>query len=245
MDADLEEPTRSASSSRRYRSDVRSTPEYPGGLSRWRTTTSVRTGYTGGDALETEECELLDDDTAYAPRRTREIPRRSSQRQEHDQQRLVPPPLPRRQRHPLFYVGAGMCSLLLLWTFGIHLHAWWNNTEVDPPYYTQIAHRDSVIVADGHGHSSQARAFIDATGRLDILVVPNGDVGAAHIIAGPHLAMADPQHAMIDLTAKGTLLTVSVQGPEYVAGLSFGRQTGQWSTDLTGKQPGSQPGGKS
>ena len=149
------------------------------------------------------------------------------------------PPLRRRRhgaaRHWLVYIGIGMIVGLVLWVIGVQVRVGWTNNVSDPSYYTQTAHLDMVTtVTDAQGHQSQVRAFLDVQGRLDLLVLPIGsDVSKAHVVVGPTpITVTDLRHATITVTAHGTVLTVTVQGPLEANYLSTTRQSSSWTIDL-------------
>lgn len=142
-----------------------------------------------------------------------------------------------RQKHPLLYIGIGMCSLLIAWILGLNAYVWFVNTYADPLAYTQTAHRDTVIVVD-QGHQEQAHAFVDQHNHIDLVIVPDGDVSKAHIIEGPSLLSDSPQHITLTLTTHGTAITVDAQGPLEVDFLGTNRPNSiEWTTDVNGKQP--------
>ena len=139
-----------------------------------------------------------------------------------------------QRKHALVFVGLGMIAMLLIWMFGVLALVGWVNTVSDPRYYTQTAHLDTVTVStDAQGHQSQVRAFIDAQGHLDMLIVPTEDMRKAHVVIGPTLSsISDPQKATITVTAKGTVITVTIQGPLQANFLATTRQRSVWSIDL-------------
>ena len=139
-----------------------------------------------------------------------------------------------QRKHALVFVGLGMIAMLLIWMFGVLALVGWVNTVSDPRYYTQTAHLDTVTVStDVQGHQSQVRAFIDAQGHLDMLVLPVSDSSKAHVVIGPTLSsISDPQKATITVTAKGTVITVTIQGPLQANFLATTRQRSVWSIDL-------------
>ena len=139
-----------------------------------------------------------------------------------------------QHKHALVFVGLGMIAMLLIWMFGVLALVGWVNTVSDPRYYTQTAHLDTVTVStDAQGHQSQVRAFIDAQGHLDMLIVPTEDMRKAHVVIGPTLSsISDPQKATITVTAKGTVITVTIQGPLQANFLATTRQRSVWSIDL-------------
>jgi hypothetical protein len=124
----------------------------------------------------------------------------------------------------------------------VHIEAWYINTYYDPGVYTQTAHRDAATVTDAQGHRSQARAFVDAQGHIDIVVVPD-DPSKTRIFAGPALTnIDDPQHrATVTVTAHGTIVTVLVQGPLVADWFAANRQSEQWAADIS-QQPSSKGG---
>jgi hypothetical protein len=152
-------------------------------------------------------------------------------------------PAPRSQGgNPLVWIGVGMLLVLVMWSLCVHIGAWYANTFQDPGYYTQSSHRDAVTVTDGQGHQYRASGFIDPQNHIDLLVLPVGDdASKARIIVGPKLdALDDPQHATITARARGTVVTILVQGP-YVANwydLMAGRQQGQWLIDVSQQSKG-------
>jgi hypothetical protein len=159
---------------------------------------------------------------------------------------MMPYEPPRRRRSPWFFIGLGMLGLLVIWSILLHISVWYTNTFYDPGHYTQTVHLDTVTITDAQGHQSQARAFIDAQNRLDILVIPSGDPSKAHIIIGPALSnIDDPQHrATITATAHGTMVTVRAQGPFAAGWADFiaNQQSEEWTTEAS-QQP-SNKGGK-
>ena len=146
------------------------------------------------------------------------------------------PPLQssRRQLHWVVILGMGMAAMLALWLLAVQAMVGWTNTVSDPRYYTQTAHLDTVTIStDAQGHQSQVRAFIDAQGHLDMLVLPVSDSSKAHVVIGPTLSsISDPQKATITVTAKGTVITVTIQGPLQANFLATTRQRSVWSIDL-------------
>jgi len=146
------------------------------------------------------------------------------------------PPLQssRRQLHWVVILGMGMAAMLALWLLAVQALVGWTNTVSDPRYYTQTAHLDTVTIStDAQGHQSQVRAFIDAQGHLDMLVLPVSDSSKAHVVIGPTLSsISDPQKATITVTAKGTVITVTIQGPLQANFLATTRQRSVWSIDL-------------
>jgi hypothetical protein len=166
-----------------------------------------------------------------------EIAQRTRQRQ----QQYIQPRQPRR--HPLFYIGLGMLAVLVAAYIISHVGAWYVSTFQDPSAFTQTAHKDTVTVTDTQGHQYQARAFIDPQNHIDLMVLPmSGDTSKARIIQGPAIShIDDPQHrAMITATARGSMVTVLVQGP-LVAGqydLIASRQSEQWTADASQQSKG-------
>jgi hypothetical protein len=153
---------------------------------------------------------------------------------------------PRRQgAHPLFWVAMGMLVLLVGWSSFIHLTGWYINTFADPEAYTQTAHRDMAVVAtDAQGHTAQVRAIVDQENHLDLIVIPSGSPDKARMIVGPTLSnFTDPQRAMIQVTAHGTMVTTVAQSALIVDWLTSSRQTAQWSANVVASQP-SNKGGK-
>ena len=153
------------------------------------------------------------------------------------------PPVPYRRpqahgkhqrKHALVFVGLGMGAMLALWLLAVQVMVGWTNTVSDPRYYTQTAHLDTVTIStDAQGHQSQVRAFIDAQGHLDMLVLPVSDSSKAHVVIGPTLSsISDPQKATITVTAKGIVITVTIQGPLQANFLATTRQRSVWSIDL-------------
>ena len=139
-----------------------------------------------------------------------------------------------QRKHALVFVGVGMAAMLALWLLAVQVMVAWTNTVHDPGYYTQTAHLDTVTIStDAQGHQSQVRAFIDAQGHLDMLVLPVSDSSKAHVVIGPTLSsISDPQKATITVTAKGTVVTVTIQGPLQANFLATTRQRSVWSIDL-------------
>ena len=139
-----------------------------------------------------------------------------------------------QRKHALVFVGLGMGAMLALWLLAVQAMVGWTNTVSDPRYYTQTAHLDTVTIStDAQGHQSQVRAFIDAQGHLDMLVLPVSDSSKAHVVIGPTLSsISDPQKATITVTAKGTVITVTIQGPLQANFLATTRQRSVWSIDL-------------
>ena len=137
-----------------------------------------------------------------------------------------------QRKHALVFVGLGMVAMLLIWMLGVTAMVGWVNTVSDPRYYTQMAHLDTVTVStDAQGHQSQVRAFIDAQGHLDLLIVPIGDMRKAHVVVGPTLSQ-DFQHVTITVTAQGSAVTILVQGPLEANYLTTTRKTSTWVVDF-------------
>ena len=146
------------------------------------------------------------------------------------------PPLQssRRQLHWVVILGMGMFGMLALWFIAVQVMVAWTNTVHDPGYYTQTAHLDVVMVKIDAHNESQVRAFLDPQGHLDLFVFPlGGDMSKAHVVGGPTLSsISDPQKATITVTAKGTVVTVTIQGPLQANFLATTRQRSVWSIDL-------------
>ena len=137
-----------------------------------------------------------------------------------------------QRKHALVFVGLGMGAMLALWLLAVQALVGWVNTVSDPRYYTQTAHLDTVTIStDAQGHQSQVRAFIDAQGHLDMLVLPVSDSSKAHVVIGPTL-FRDLEHGTISVTAQGSVVTVLVQGPLQANFLATTRQRSVWSIDL-------------
>ena len=137
-----------------------------------------------------------------------------------------------QRKHALVFVGLGMVAMLLIWMLGVTAMVGWVNTVSDPRYYTQMAHLDTVTIStDAQGHQSQVRAFIDAQGHLDLLIVPTGDMRKAHVVVGPTLSQ-DFQHVTITVTAQGSVVTILVQGPLEANYLTTTRKTSTWVVDF-------------
>jgi len=145
------------------------------------------------------------------------------------------PPLQssRRQLHWVVILGMGMFGMLALWFIAVQVMVAWTNTVHDPGYYTQTAHLDVVMVKIDAHNESQVRAFLDPQGHLYLFVLPVSDISKAHVVIGPTLSsISDPQKATITVTAKGTVVTVLVQGPLQANFLATTRQSSVWSIDL-------------
>ena len=138
-----------------------------------------------------------------------------------------------QRKHALVFVGVGMAAMLALWLLAVQVMVAWTNTVHDPGYYTQTAHLDVVMVKIDAHNESQVRAFLDPQGHLDLFVLPVSDISKAHVVIGPTLSsISDPQKATITVTAKGTVVTVLVQGPLQANFLATTRQSSVWSIDL-------------
>ena len=158
--------------------------------------------------------------------------------------RQLPPLREQKGRmHWLVSIGIGMSAMLVAWLLLVLVIVGWTNTFSDPGHYTQTAHLDTVTVTtDAQGHQSQVRAFLDAQGHLDLLVLPTGDTSKARVVVGPSpLSFHDLQHVTITVTAQGSVVTVLAQGPLEANYLATMRQTSSWTVDL--KQPASSKGG--
>ena len=136
-----------------------------------------------------------------------------------------------QRKHALVFVGLGMIAMLLIWMLGVTAMVGWVNTVSDPRYYTQMAHLDVVMVKIDAHNESQVRAFIDAQGHLDLLIVPTGDMRKAHVVVGPTLSQ-DFQHVTITVTAQGSVVTILVQGPLEANYLTTTRKTSTWVVDF-------------
>ena len=139
-----------------------------------------------------------------------------------------------QRKHALVFVGLGMGAMLALWLLAVQVMVAWTNTVHDPGYYTQTAHLDVVMVKIDAHNEGQVRAFLDPQGHLDLFVFPlGGDMSKAHVVGGPTLSsISDPQKATITVTAKGTVVTVTIQGPLQANFLATTRQRSVWSIDL-------------
>lgn len=157
--------------------------------------------------------------------------------------RKLPPQHQGARFHWLVSIGIGMSAMLVAWLLLVLVIVGWTNTFSDPGHYTQTAHLDTVTVTtDAQGHQSQVRAFLDAQGHLDLLVLPTGDTSKARVVVGPSpLSFHDLQHVTITVTAQGSVVTVLAQGPLEANYLATMRQTSSWTVDL--KQPASSKGG--
>ncbi len=145
------------------------------------------------------------------------------------------PPTQQYHQYPhwLASLGLGMVAMLVLWLVMVQIGVWWTNTLHDPSYYTQTAHLDTTIaVTDAQGHKGQVRAFLDAQNRLDLLVLPGNDVSKARVVVGPTLTSINPRQATLIITAHGSLVTVTAQGPYEANFLSFMQPTSKWSIDV-------------
>jgi len=136
--------------------------------------------------------------------------------------------------HWLVFVGIGMLVLMVCWIGLVRVVVWGTNTFHDPGYYTQTAHLDTVTVTMDEGHQSQIRAFLDAQGHVDMLILPvGGDTSKARVVVGPvPSSITNPQQATITVTAKGTVVTITLQGPEEANYLTTMRQSSSWIIDL-------------
>lgn len=115
--------------------------------------------------------------------------------------------------------------------------AWFTRTFSDPSYYTQTAHLDTTTVTDPQGNRSQVRAFIDAQGHLDLSIMPDDPSKSRVIIGSTLTSIDDPQHkAILIVTASGTTVTVTAQGPLLASWYTTYRQSVQWSVDISQKQ---------
>ena len=138
-----------------------------------------------------------------------------------------------QRKHALVFVGLGMGAMLALWLLAVQAMVGWTNTVSDPRYYTQTAHLDTVTIStDAQGHQSQVRAFIDAQGHLDMLVLPVSDSSKAHVVGGPTLLDLQLQHGTITVTAQGSVATILMQGPLEANYLTTTRKTSTWVVDF-------------
>jgi hypothetical protein len=131
-----------------------------------------------------------------------------------------------------------MAVMAVLWLLAVQIGVWYTNTFHDPAYYTQSKHLDTIALTDAQGVHFQARAFVDGQNHLNLLILPDSDTGKARVIVGSTLANIDnPQQAIITVSASGTMVTVTAQGPLTAFGFNTDRQRAQWTTDVSQKQP--------
>lgn len=144
--------------------------------------------------------------------------------------------------HWLMYVGAGMVVMLVVWILFVQIIVAWTNGVYTPSHYTQTAHLDvATVITDVQGHQGQVRAFLDAQGHLDLLVLPMGDTSKAHVIVGPTLLFHHLDHVTVTVTARGSVATVLAQGPLEANYLATAQDSSTWIFDL--KQPATNKGG--
>ena len=147
---------------------------------------------------------------------------------------LVPP---HKGIPPMLWIIVGMMAVLVLWFFGVRVYAWYTNTFSDPAYYTQAAHLDTTTVTDTQGNQSQVRAFIDGQGHLDLLIMPD-DPSKFRVVVGGALMGIDQEQAILTITTKGTMVTVTAQGPLQAVWFTTYRQSAQWTYDVSQKPSG-------
>jgi hypothetical protein len=125
-------------------------------------------------------------------------------------QRRTVPPVPRRkntapfragrQLHPLFFIGAGLLLVVLLWTGLTHLLAWGTNAYNTIVYgYPRTFQIDAVV---GQGDSLQHPSHFIAVnlhGTITIIEFPAGDPTRARELASSSLLGLDADQAVVTL----------------------------------------------
>src|SRR6266851_5752329 len=125
------------------------------------------------------------------------------------QRRTVPPAPQRkntapvragRQLHPLFFIGAGLLLVVLLWTGLTHLLAWGTNEYNTIIYgYPRTFQIDAVV---GQGDSLQHPSHFIAVnlhGTITIIEFPAGDPNRARELASSTLLSPDADLAVVTL----------------------------------------------
>jgi len=161
-----------------------------------------------------------DDDDRAPSTRSGKATRRDSYQQDQRRQGI----------HPLFYIGVGLVTALILWAIAVQL---WAMLFVNVFYRWDhgAAHVTALHGVYGHNHDNQAHqtrleAFVD-NGRVEIAELPGGDPTKARIFIGPELAsiagwQGDPNAAVIDMQDQtqqdGKVnVVVTVYGPVFGA----------------------------
>jgi len=113
------------------------------------------------------------------------------------------------QQSTLTHVASGMVAAVIGAVVGWHGVTAWENNYADPMNYTQTAHRDT-MTATIEGHHVQIRAFVDASGHLTAVVIPDGN-GKPQLFQSP--STVPFAHSMVEVTKTNLGYTVTAHGP--------------------------------
>jgi hypothetical protein len=108
---------------------------------------------------------------------------------------------------------------------------WFYNAQ-QSSYYTQIAHRDEVIITTQDGQHERIKAFVDNQGKLSALIIPD-DATKARTVGGT-MFLQHPQDAMLEAKVDHGQVVITAVYPDTVSFLSTGpEEIGiQWSTNI-------------
>ena len=94
----------------------------------------------------------------------------------------------KRPAHPLFYLGLGMLSMLILWTVAMAAMNWLGTTMDDIRFGRPRTFQTDQFV--GHNETTGAPSHfiaINLNGRIEVIEFPGGDATHARVFLGPQL----------------------------------------------------------
>jgi len=129
----------------------------------------------------------------------------------------------KRRAHPLFYLGLGMLSMLILWTVAMAAANWFGTTLDDVRYGRPRTFQTDQFV--GHNETAGMPSHfiaINLNGRVEVIEFPGGDAAHARIFLGPQLYTSGSDLVPVTLTFMNVNgdhkldMIINVQGSQVV-----------------------------
>ena len=107
----------------------------------------------------------------------------------------------KRRAHPLFYLGLGMLSMLILWTVAMATMNWLGTTMDDIRFGRPRTFQTDQFV--GHNETTGTPSHfiaINLNGRIEVIEFPDGDAAHTRIFLGPQLYTSGSDLVPVTLT---------------------------------------------